>query len=247
MRLLRPLAHGDAEEIRPALDYIRELYRAEVRYTDAAVGALLGELDRLGLRERTLVVLTSDHGEALGERGLLQHGTGLHREVLQVPLILRFPDGRHAGTRLPHLARTIDIMPTVLEAVGAGAPAGLQGRSLLPLLAETTPEAEETLSLAEAISSRDREGDLKAVRSREWSFIRHAPSARRWLFRLDEDPRELVDLGVRHADVEEDLELRLDEILDSSLRIARGLGDRDAPDDLDEETRDRLRELGYVD
>ena len=95
---------------------------------------LLDELDALGLARDTLVVFTSDHGEAFGEHGVFLHDD-LYRETLHVPLVLRFPGRLPAGRRVDARARLLDLMPTVLDLLGVPAPADVQGRSLVPLVA----------------------------------------------------------------------------------------------------------------
>jgi arylsulfatase A-like enzyme len=110
------------------------LYDGEVRLADALVGEALEIVaQRLG-PERTLVVVTSDHGEAFFEHGSWEHGQSLHREVVQVPLLLTAP-GVPGGLEVATRVRLTDIMPTILEAAGvAHDPDDFQGASLLPLL-----------------------------------------------------------------------------------------------------------------
>ncbi len=108
-------------------------YDGEVAAADAVVGELVAELSRLGVYDRSLVVLTSDHGEGLGEHGEDEHGVFLYRESLEIPLIVKLPGGARAGERVPGPAQLADVAPTVLEVAGAGAAEGLAGESLLAL------------------------------------------------------------------------------------------------------------------
>jgi arylsulfatase A-like enzyme len=109
-------------------------YDGAVRRMDRAVSAFLAELRRRGLWEHTLVVVTADHGEMLGEKGLLGHTERLYEPVLRVPLLVRHPRLRASrGARVRALVERADLTPTLLEA--AGAPdRSLPGSSLLPLL-----------------------------------------------------------------------------------------------------------------
>ena len=119
------------------LDYIRALYDGGVAACDHAVGELLAELERLGLAQETLVVVTSDHGEDLGDRLPLRpgnHGHALYDEQLRVPLILRDPTQGFAVRRVAAQARVVDVMPTILDLLGLPASEGRNGRSLVPLL-----------------------------------------------------------------------------------------------------------------
>jgi len=110
---------------------VRELYQAEVKSTDESFGKLITTLKRDGEIEETIVVLTGDHGEAFWEYDIQGHGESLSRELLQIPLIIRYPRDR----RLPPGARTnmpissVDLGPTLLELSGLGIPKRLDGES----------------------------------------------------------------------------------------------------------------------
>jgi len=145
-RLARPKATSTGERVLDAADlsYLEDRYDNAVRAADAGFGALVDGLRSAGLLDSTLVVVTSDHGEALTERSacLFTHDPFLTEETLRVPLIMRFPNARFAGSRVGDLVRGVDVLPTLLEFSGLSAPAGLQGRSLLPLVrGESLPEA----------------------------------------------------------------------------------------------------------
>jgi arylsulfatase A-like enzyme len=127
--LRRPL-----KELRPGdTALLFDLYDGEVHQSDEHVGVILDELRALGRLERTIVVLVSDHGEELLEHGRFGHGHTLHDELLHVPLIIRAPGARWTG-RVPQQVRTMDVFPTVLDLLRLPPPAGLEGRSLLPLM-----------------------------------------------------------------------------------------------------------------
>jgi arylsulfatase A-like enzyme len=123
---------------------LSDLYDSGIAYTDAEMARLFEALDRLGLEEDTLVVLTSDHGEMLGEHGEFGHGQ-LHEEVLRVPLVFVYPSQIVGGQRIPTQVRSIDIMPTVLDLVGLSAEQGIDGVSLWPVIngdrSSLSPEA----------------------------------------------------------------------------------------------------------
>ena len=107
-------------------------YEGEVAYADSALGKLLGFLKDRGLEDRTAVIFTADHGEALGEHGETTHGYFAYNATLRVPLILALP-GAKPG-RVEANVGHVDIFPTLCGVVGAKEPPGLQGRSLLPLV-----------------------------------------------------------------------------------------------------------------
>lgn len=110
-----------------------DLYDAGIAHTDARLARFFEALYASELGRRTVLVVTSDHGESLGERQLYNHRSA-YENVLHVPLIFALPDCRHAGTRVASRVRLVDIAPTLLDLVGLGAPGDLDGRTLLPLL-----------------------------------------------------------------------------------------------------------------
>ncbi|MEM8963736.1 MAG: sulfatase-like hydrolase/transferase [Acidobacteriota bacterium] len=131
--LRRGKVHGDGS-LPPELESLPyDLYDSGIAYTDAAMGRLLGHLDALGVADQTVVVVTADHGEMLGEHGLVNH-LYLYDENLLVPLMIADPTGRGAGGRVSTQVSSVDIVPTVLDLLDLDAPAGLDGRSLAPAL-----------------------------------------------------------------------------------------------------------------
>lgn len=123
-------------EARALVERMAPLYDAEVAGIDRSFGALLDQLDRRGRLDETLVVVISDHGEEFGEHGGLGHGKTLYREVLDVPWIVRLP-GQTAGRRIATPAAHLDVMPTILAALGLPAGPRLRGVDRL------APEARE--------------------------------------------------------------------------------------------------------
>jgi arylsulfatase A-like enzyme/Flp pilus assembly protein TadD len=105
-------------------------YEGEIATADAAVGDLLAGLKRMAVYDDALVVLTSDHGEGLGEHGEDEHGILLYREVLHVPLIVKRPGAAGRGTSVARVVGLVDVLPTVTESVGLAAPRGMAGGSL---------------------------------------------------------------------------------------------------------------------
>lgn len=128
-------------------------YDSGIAFADSRLAPLLARLARPGLAERTLVIVTSDHGEALGERGLGGHAY-LYDFNLRVPMVVAWPDGRGRGTRVEDQVRLVDVAPTVLELAGVEVPRGLDGESLAPLVAgDAGPASREAWGYA-AFSNR---------------------------------------------------------------------------------------------
>jgi arylsulfatase A-like enzyme len=166
------------------------LYDAEVAFNDAQFGALLDRLHELDLYDASLIVLLSDHGEAFLEHGTWQHGTTLYTEEIEVPLLIKLPDGRGRGRQVAETVRQIDVLPTLLDFVGATPPPDLDGRSLLAAIdgsASTAPVA--------AFSHLGRgRGEWRGVVYGEHKLIHtrlyDGRDQRWWLFDLHADPRE---------------------------------------------------------
>jgi arylsulfatase A-like enzyme/Flp pilus assembly protein TadD len=117
-----------------AREYAADLYGGEVAYVDDCLGKLFRYLDASGLTAKTLIVLTADHGESLGEHGELTHGYFAYNSTLHVPLILRADALLPAGKVDRHLISHIDVFPTICDLLRVKKPGVLQGQSLLPLL-----------------------------------------------------------------------------------------------------------------
>jgi arylsulfatase A-like enzyme len=111
---------------------VTDTYRGEIRFTDRFLGRFIAALEDQGLLDNTILVLTSDHGEAFFEHGLLQHGL-LYGETLRVPLIFRFPRRLPSGSRVAAQVSSVDIAPTILDLAGMEIPAGMDGQSLTSL------------------------------------------------------------------------------------------------------------------
>jgi len=110
-------------------------YSAEITYVDSELARLRVGLEELGILPESLLVLTADHGETMAEHaGLLNHGEDVFETEVHTPLILRFADGRFAGTRCQVPISGVDLAPTLLEFLGLPAPAGVEGASFAPFL-----------------------------------------------------------------------------------------------------------------
>lgn len=167
-------------------------YYAQVTMMDEHVGNLLAKLHKLGLDDKTLVIFTSDHGDMQGAHGLMgKSAHAFYEEVVRVPLIFRYPPTVRAGQVLDMQVSTMDLMPTMLEYAGLPIPAGVQARSLRPLLdGKAKPDDRP------AFCERILEGKLacRMIRTSEWKLCAYG-DGRRELFHLSEDPGELKNLA----------------------------------------------------
>ncbi len=115
------------------LEHLIALYDGEIAWTDEHIGRILDDLDALGLRESTVVVLISDHGTEFFEHGLKAHRQSLYDEVIRIPLIVRYPGRIEPGRRHAAQVRMIDVLPTIMNLAGLDEPVDVMGQSLVPL------------------------------------------------------------------------------------------------------------------
>jgi len=245
------------------LAYLRWLYDTELRWLDSELERLFAALESAGRLDRTVVIMTSDHGEEFGEHGSTGHSFNMYDSLLRVPLMIRGP-GFVRG-RIGDLSRTIDIVPTVLHL--AGRPAALadrfQGRSLVPSLYGVEETVGRDASVAEAdvlacraafVTNRYKLIDNGRLRFDPFRaangllFLRSLLEPYRSgfeLYDLERDPGEVVNVASRHAGLVRSLVDRLD----------AALGDRGAgpvsgvlsgKERMDDGTEEQLRALGYV-
>jgi arylsulfatase A-like enzyme len=216
MRVLqRLLGTSDASEAdRRALV---ATYLAQVRFVDDGVGEILDALEESGLRERTIVVFTSDHGDFTGVWGLTRKGGSFHDAMVRVPLAISFPGVVPSGVVEGSPVNLVDVVPTVLQLQGLAAPGGMQGR---PLPGATDAPARDAtcaeygaggapctladldalgLSGLEAAKAtlrwREAEGRRKMIRTARWKFTTDPHDGVDELYDLQADPDERRNLA----------------------------------------------------
>jgi choline-sulfatase len=225
---------------RYATEYAGRPYDGTVAWTDELVGRLVDALRQTGRLDDTLLVVTSDHGEALGEHGEDVHGYFVYEATLRVPLIIRGP-GVKAGTRLEGVARTIDLFSTIVELARLGGdPPVTSGRSLAPALAGQ--RVSEEASFGESLMPLLQYGwsDLRAVRDGRWKYIL-APKPE--LYDLDRDPGELRNL----VDAEPARARALRGSLETRLKVEQTAAHAEsAAAGVPPEMLERLGALGYI-
>jgi arylsulfatase A-like enzyme len=182
--LAESVAAGAATLTPEEQTYVEALYDATVRDADAAFAAMLADLEQLGVADRTAVILVSDHGEELWERGGFGHGRHLHQEVLRVPLLIGLPHGASGTGRTVDRAVTLlDLFPTVLALAGLPVDPQAQGESLL----EPASEPELARPLFAHLPGQGRSVELAG-----YKLIVPVQGSQR-LYDLDADPGEQRD------------------------------------------------------
>jgi arylsulfatase A-like enzyme len=214
-------------------------YRDEIEYLDQHLGELVAELERRGLYEELLVVVTSDHGEEFLEHGGWWHGLTLYDEQIGVPFIAKWPRGRRgAPPRWQGQVRLIDIAPTVLALVDAPVPPSMQGEDLL-----AGRDHERTVYAEE-----DHEGNvLQAMRAGGWKLIRANPGNPRGLSELElyhvaADVGEMESLAESQPDRAQTL---LGELITLEL-AAQSSPTMGETAEISPEDCEKLKALGYV-
>lgn len=221
--------------------YADRPYDGEVAWSDELVGRLDAALGEAGIRDDTLFIVTSDHGEGLDEHGEAVHGFFVYETTLRVPLLARGP-GIAPGTQLNVVARTIDVLPTMLELLGLGSRTPpMSGRSLVPAMRGAAVDEEP--SFAESLTPLVHYGwsDLRALRLGAWKYIL-AP--RPELYDLERDPGELHNLVEREPARARSLRAGLEQRLKQEQAALRQSNPATAtvPADMLE----KLGALGYV-
>ena len=233
--------------------YVEALYDSGIAITDESLGEIFRRMETDGLLDRTIVVITSDHGEQFWEHGTWRHGQVLYDHQILVPLVVRLPPalakdvGVAPGTVVAEQVELIDLYPTLLDLLDLPLGHRVQGRSVVPLLTGEGLPPDDALS--ENTNVRDYE--RKSLRTEKYKFIKSIPrqSARKRgitepqyaLFDLRKDPREYENIAERHPE--------LVDLLDRRLQALHGGLDgleSEVPDEIDADLRERLRALGYL-
>lgn len=196
-----PEPDGRPVTLTPAeLEGARDTYDEAIAYVDDQIGRLLAELKHRGLEENTIVILTADHGELLGEHGLLDHRNALYWELVHVPLLMRWPGHLPAGKRVATTVSMASLPATILDLVGDGKQNVFPGPSLGPLLTEAKSPSEWPVALSELAMFHNSfpsnipsyYGAMKSLVSPQWHFILHQKFGPQ-LFDRVQDPQELHD------------------------------------------------------
>lgn len=166
---------------------VRAYYYGMISLIDKQVGRMMDTLEQQGQLDNTVVVFTSDHGEMLGDHGLLFKGTA-YDEVTRVPMIVSGPGIDVQGERRDAFCCSIDLMPTVLDLAGLQTPDTVQGQSMTTLVRDPAPEGWRDSVLVEL------RGSARVIRTRDWLMAWRGPGNRGELYDLQADPHCLYNL-----------------------------------------------------
>ena len=220
-------------------EYAAQPYDGEIAFADEQLGRLLRFLKEKGLYQNTVIVLSGDHGESLGEHGEKTHGFFIYNATMRVPLIMRLP-GKPAGQTLDIPVSLVDLMPTVLAAVGVEAPSQVQGKNLLAELQGKAGERDRTL-YGETFLPRlhFNWSELRGAENTKYHFI-DAP--RPELYDVAKDPDEVHNLLSEKKAVGDEMRAKLTGLIreySAGKEMAEKTG-------LDPALMERLKSLGYA-
>ena len=236
--------HND--EVNPEMDprdlnHIIALYDGEIAYVDHHIGLIVKKLKKLRIFDRTLIVVTADHGDEFFEHGGKGHRNTLYDEVTMIPLIVHFPDEISMAVRILNQVSIIDIAPTILDLAGITVPGQMQGSSLAPLLKEKTIP-DDRYAMLELGSI------LRALRSKSAKLLFNTRALQTIIFDLKADPGENDPVGITDFSAWS----RINRIFYDRLRNDQDLarkyrgGETGMPVKLTPEQEKRLKSLGYI-
>lgn len=171
-------------------------YDGEIAYLDAQLGLLFAHLKNLGLYDKTLIIVSSDHGEMFGEHGLADHRCELYQEVVHVPLIVKFPGNKNAGRRESNLLTLRDVFYIAIDECN------------LPASKEITPEGESPFK-AVAEFQDERYGLQQAFYYQDYKYMIYEKNKNPQLFNLKQDSTELMNIAQDHPEIVKTFETRI--------------------------------------
>lgn len=231
--------------------HLRARYAAEITFMDAYLAWILDALESRGLRDDTLVVFLSDHGEAFMEHRFWGHGANVFDELLRVPMIFSLPGVLPEGRRPQVDAQIIDVSPTVLDLVGVAAPAATTGRSLLPYMILPDEYRPGRPIFAKSNWNKADRTEFDSIRYRGWKLIRRNYKLSRpghyefELYDVATDPGETLDLWAAEPVVGHALRQMMDRQHRSDARLGSAVEAVEA--EVDPGILEQLKVLGYTD
>ncbi len=241
--LLEKIKIGDVRLNSRDKVHLEALYDSEISYHDVHFRSVMGALDKRGLSDDTMIVLVADHGEEFWDHGSVGHGHSVYEELLHIPMLVRLPGSTGAPVRIHSAVGLVDVMPTILEAIGEKVPPELSGQSFLSEIRGQRPRAPRVTVSGFMGGWRTAVlGRLKLIQRTERRVMLHD---------LASDPREQTDvaaprpISVRYLRGQLGLALARSEAAETASGQAKR-AHRDEKTRIDPATEAQLRALGYV-
>ena len=216
--------------------YLLSQYDGEVAYLDTQLGELFSQLKTMGIYDSSLIVITSDHGELLGEQGLYGHHENMYEGVLKVPLIIKYPFSKRVG-REKRLVNLIDVFPTVLSICDLPRPDSIPGE----LPGFTSPAVAELYSFVLGEHRVLYDGNYKYMEYRDMNKKAKRSAE---LYDLMKDPHERENVLEKYPEVSSAMQMKLQEW--EKVHAAREITPQKSTAPLSEEVQENLKALGYI-
>ena len=232
-------------------EILTALYDGEITYLDTCVAQVLRQLEESGMLDQTMVIITADHGENIGDHQMMGHTYCLYDTLLHVPLIIHYPQGTTTPGRVEHQVQTLDLLPTILSMLGDTSSEtyrSLQGYDLLSsttheftIAEQANPDLTTFYSRFPGVDVSRYDRAIKMIRTDRCKYI-WASDGNHELYDLQADPDEQCNIIAERPDISRDLDRRLTEWRNDFEEAAP----LDEIPEFDEAVKDRLRALGYL-
>lgn len=221
-------------------EYMRHVYDEHIRRTDLYIKDILSQLKKNNLMRNSIIIITAEHGELLGEGGLIGHGTKMYNPEINVPLIMYVPGTKPA--RIHDLIQHIDVYPTILAILGKSIPDTLQGVNFRPVIYGDTSGKKNPYIITEWTDG----WETKTIQNKEWKLftgLENTDGTTSELYHLSTDPHEETIVTADYPQIAETLNNTLYDVLYAQPIYPQTL--RPFPEWIDEEHRKNLIETGY--
>lgn len=218
------------------LNYFKECYRSEIRFTDKYIEKVIEKLKEKGLYENTIIVIVSDHGDEFGERGTLGHGQSLFNEQTLIPFILKLPENHEKKVNIRPLFSNIDISPTILDVAGITIPDSFTGTSIL------AEKGADAVFMEVNEKKYDTLYNQCAIVHKGWKLIKDLETGKFGLYDLDGDKPEIEN----RFDTDKKMFFKMHKILSKYIGKIEKNKYTSRKTKLTEEEQKKLESLGYV-
>ncbi|MHA1395732.1 MAG: sulfatase [Promethearchaeota archaeon] len=226
------------------------LYDEEIRFTDDYLGKLFEKLKQLGIYDKTMIIITADHGEAFGEHNDYEHGHTIYEEQLKVPLIIRFPRLIPKNKLIENPVKSIDIMPSILDMLNISSDVEFEGSSFFPLICNNSREqnydryilVEENFNNDYILEGLIYQNRWKYIFTEKTKLRDLKTSGQEELFDLIDDPRELKNLIRNKSEIVKTMKSKLKFYRNHCKK--RSISSTNTK--LDFKTKQQLKSLGYI-
>ncbi len=220
-------------------EQLKEGYRKEVEYTDKQIGKLLDKLKKENKLKETIIIVTADHGEGFGDHGFYSHPHYLYDELLRVPLFVSTPGIEKKIVSSP--VSLVNLVPTILELANLKSNESFDGKSLSPLI----KKGDKNCLQEYIISESEFDPFIGTIRGKKWKFIKNGKEDKEELYNLKKDPREKRNLLKENPEIAKKLRQKLKDHVNSSSQKREK--DQSSDQEMNQEIKDKLRSLGYID